>query len=90
MLVALQNRILELPQVRSFIRSTSYYPIGGEDYVKQVRNGLLCILFYCFILFCFFYFVDRLEYIISNYDTHVFSFLSFYQLYNLLYFKFFS
>ena len=55
MLVALQNRILELPQIRAFIRSTSYYPIGGEDYVKQVRNVstiLYCIVLYCIVLYC--------------------------------------
>lgn len=55
MLVALQNRILELPQVRSFIRSTSYYPIGGEDYVKQVLNvsTMYCIALYCIALIYF-------------------------------------
>jgi hypothetical protein len=61
MLVALQNRILELPQVRSFIRSTSFYQIGGEDYVKQVRNVstildyllLCCVVFHCFLCFVF-------------------------------------
>lgn len=54
MLVALQNRILELPQVRSFIRSTNYYPIGGEDYVKQVLNlpTMYCIVLYFIVLYC--------------------------------------
>ena len=59
MLVALQNRIVELPQVRSFIRSSSYYPLGGEEYVKQVQYliymspRIMHYVLYCFCLFWF-------------------------------------
>ena len=59
MLVALQNRIVELPQVRSFIRSSSYYPVGGEEYVKQVQylfNLLTRIMYYVLYCFCSFWF----------------------------------
>jgi hypothetical protein len=35
-LVELQNRIVNLPGIRAFIRSSSYYPPGDEVYVNQV------------------------------------------------------
>jgi glutathione S-transferase len=36
LLVGLQNKVVNLPGVRAFIRSTSYYPPGDDAYVNQV------------------------------------------------------
>lgn len=36
LLVRLQNKVVDLPGVRAFIRSTSYYPLGDDEYVNQV------------------------------------------------------
>ena len=37
-LVGLQNKVMDLPGVRAFIRSANYYPVGDEAYVSQVKS----------------------------------------------------
>jgi hypothetical protein len=36
-LVDLQNRVISLPGVRAFIRSSDYYPLGDAAYCEQVN-----------------------------------------------------
>lgn len=36
----LQNRIIELPGIRAFIRSELYYPVGDKVYVDDVQRIL--------------------------------------------------
>lgn len=36
LLVGLQNGIISLPEIQTFIRSKRYYPIGGQDYAREV------------------------------------------------------
>jgi glutathione S-transferase len=36
LLVGLQNGIISLPEIQSFIRSNMYYPVGGAEYAKTV------------------------------------------------------
>ena len=52
-LVGLQNKIVDLPGIRAFIRSTSYYPPGDEIYVEQVdkliQNNIALHLFFCML-----------------------------------------
>mmetsp|Transcript_22009 Transcript_22009/g.21268 ORF Transcript_22009/g.21268 Transcript_22009/m.21268 type:complete len:243 (+) Transcript_22009:87-815(+) len=40
LLVGLQNKVVNLPGVRAFIRSTSYYPPGDDAYVHACQDVL--------------------------------------------------
>ena len=39
-LIELQNTILNISSIKSFIRSSNYYPIGDDAYCKQVCQVL--------------------------------------------------
>ena len=57
-LIDLQNTVISLPSINSFIKSNKYYPLGDRAYVDQVittirqRFGPL-LLISAFLLFSF-------------------------------------
>ena len=37
-LVDLQNKVISLPSINAFIKSSKYYPVGDSVYVEQVNS----------------------------------------------------
>lgn len=39
-LIDLQNIVISLPSINSFIKSSKYYPLGDQSYVDQVITSI--------------------------------------------------